>query len=402
MSFEGLQERLTALQETTTQLQELIDRLATLKFQPGSVPLTTDEESSESGELSAEITSTLREGEEEYELLQEEVEFLRGQEHDKERLKEGVAKIGKELDRYDLLLTKAREMYLTCTSCRLSFRKARLAAKHSLAQAQRREREILLTSFSQPTSENNSLYPDDEKATRPSRHHHHPQQQHSSLTEEDQQTVGASANVTNALRRTHDLIQAELARSEFAHETLAESSAALKQLNESYTSLDTMLANSKDLLGTLLRSQKSDTWYLQTAFYMLATTLGWLLFRRLLYGPMWWLVWLPLRLVFGLGTSAGSAVMHAGSGSGKVEEAGQPSKGVPVDGLPGDDLPTIKVGTGKEAEVLEEVDKIVNVIREADELGNMPEGEEHDTGNPKKRMWEEPEAVEEQRPRDEL
>ncbi|CAJ0545898.1 Ff.00g093710.m01.CDS01 [Fusarium sp. VM40] len=385
MSFEGLQERLTALQETTTQLQELIDRLATLKFQPGSVPLTTDEESSESGELSAEITSTLREGEEEYELLQEEVEFLRGQEHDKERLKEGVAKIGKELD-----------------SCRLSFRKARLAAKHSLAQAQRREREILLTSFSQPTSENNSLYPDDEKATRPSRHHHHPQQQHSSLTEEDQQTVGASANVTNALRRTHDLIQAELARSEFAHETLAESSAALKQLNESYTSLDTMLANSKDLLGTLLRSQKSDTWYLQTAFYMLATTLGWLLFRRLLYGPMWWLVWLPLRLVFGLGTSAGSAVMHAGSGSGKVEEAGQPSKGVPVDGLPGDDLPTIKVGTGKEAEVLEEVDKIVNVIREADELGNMPEGEEHDTGNPKKRMWEEPEAVEEQRPRDEL
>jgi protein transport protein SEC20 len=163
-----------------------------------------------------------------------------------------------------------------------------------------------------------------------------------------------------------------------------------------------MLASSKDLLGTLLRSQKSDTWYLQTAFYMLATTLGWLLFRRLLYGPMWWLVWLPLRLVFGLGTSAGSAVMHAGSGSGQVEEAGQPSKGVPVDGLPGDDLPTIKVGTEKEAEVLEEVDKIVNVIREADELGNMPEGEEHDTGNPKKRMWEEPEVVEEQRPRDEL
>jgi protein transport protein SEC20 len=110
MSFEGLQERLAALQETTTQLQELIDRLATLKFQPGSVPLTTDEESSESGDLSAEITSTLREGEEEYELLQEEVEFLRGQEHDKDRLKEGVEKIGKELDRYDLFLTKAKDV----------------------------------------------------------------------------------------------------------------------------------------------------------------------------------------------------------------------------------------------------------------------------------------------------
>ncbi|KAI1018991.1 hypothetical protein LB505_002797 [Fusarium chuoi] len=385
MSFEGLQERLTALQETTTQLKELIDRLATLKFQPGSVPLTTDEESSESGELSAEITSTLRDGEEEQELLQEEVEFLRGAEHDKDRLKESVEKIGKEL-----------------ASCRLSFRKARLSAKHSLAQAQRREREILLTSFSQPTSETNSLYPDDEKTARPARHQQNVQKQQSSLTEEDQQNVGASSNVTNALRRTHDLIQAELARSEFAHETLTESSAALKQLNESYGSLDTMLASSKDLLGTLLRSQKSDTWYLQTTFYMLACTLGWLLFRRLLYGPMWWIVWLPLRLMFGLGTSAGSAVMHAGSGQGKVKEAGQASKGVPVEGLPDDELPTVKVDTEQQAEIFEEVDKILNVVREADELGNIPGGDEDNIGNPKKRMWEEPEVVEQQRPRDEL
>ncbi|KLO96245.1 protein transport membrane glycoprotein Sec20 [Fusarium fujikuroi] len=385
MSFEGLQERLTALQETTTQLKELIDRLATLKFQPGSVPLTTDDESSESGELSAEITSTLRDGEEEQELLQEEVEFLRGAEHDKDRLKESVEKIGKEL-----------------ASCRLSFRKARLSAKHSLAQAQRQEREILLTSFSQPTSETNSLYPDDEKTARPTRHQQNVQKQQSSLTEEDQQNVGASANVTNALRRTHDLIQAELARSEFAHETLTESSAALKQLNESYGSLDTMLASSKDLLGTLLRSQKSDTWYLQTTFYMLACTLGWLLFRRLLYGPMWWIVWLPLRLMFGLGTSAGSAVMHAGSGQGQVKEAGQASKGVPVEGLPDDELPTAKVDTEKQAEVFEEVEKILNVVREADELGNIPGGDEDNIGNPKKRMWEEPEVVEQQRPRDEL
>ncbi|KAF5624247.1 transport membrane glycoprotein Sec20 [Fusarium tjaetaba] len=385
MSFDGLQERLTALQETTTQLKELIDRLATLKFQPGSVPLTTDEESSESGELSAEITSTLRDGEEEHELLQEEVEFLRVAEHDKDRLKESVEKIGKEL-----------------ASCRLSFRKARLSAKHSLAQAQRREREILLTSFSQPTSETNSLYPDDEKTARPIRHQQNVQKQQSSLTEEDQQNVGASANVTNALRRTHDLIQAELARSEFAHETLTESSAALKQLNESYGSLDTMLASSKDLLGTLLRSQKSDTWYLQTTFYMLACTLGWLLFRRLLYGPMWWIVWLPLRLMFGLGTSAGSAVMHVGSGQGQVKEAGQASKGVPVEGLPDDELPTVKVDTDQQAEVLEEVDKIVNVVKEADELGNIPEGDEDNIGNPKKRMWEEPGVVEQQRPRDEL
>ena len=118
--------------------------------------------------------------------------------------------------------------------------------------------------------------------------------------------------MTNALRRTHDIIQAELARSEFAHQTLTESSAALKELNESYSSLDTMLANSRSLLGTLVQSQKSDTWYLQTAVYMLLTTFCWLFFRRILYGPLWWLVWLPLRVLFGVGTTAGGAVMRDG------------------------------------------------------------------------------------------
>lgn len=48
----------------------------------------------------------------------------------------------------------------------------------------------------------------------------------------------------------------------------------------------------------MLRSQKSDTWYLETAFYILVGTITWLLFRRILYGPLWWLLWLPVKLVF--------------------------------------------------------------------------------------------------------
>ena len=178
------------------------------------------------------------------------------------------------------------------------------------------------------------------------RQHRQQQQQYSSLSEQDQQTVGASSNVTNSLRRTHDLIAAELSRSEFAHETLTESSVALKQLNESYSSLDSMLASSRDLLGTLLRSQKSDTWYLQTAMYMLLATAAWLFFRRILYGPMWWLVWLPLRVLFGIGKRAGGAIMPGRSGP---EEPGQGASGgvdakVSVDGLPREDLPTAQVG----------------------------------------------------------
>jgi len=108
--MEGLQERLTALQESTSQLKELIDRLANLKFQPGSVPLRTDEENSPSAELSSEINQLLREEEDELEILQEEVEDLRSgrpgseTEHHKARLKDGIERLGKELARYDICM----------------------------------------------------------------------------------------------------------------------------------------------------------------------------------------------------------------------------------------------------------------------------------------------------------
>ncbi|KAL0939002.1 SEC20 domain protein [Colletotrichum truncatum] len=339
MSFEGLQERLTALQETTSQLKELIERLQNLKFQPGSVPLGTDEDSSVSAELSSEISQILREEEDELELLGEEIEDLRAgrpgseAEHTKTRLKDGLDRLRQELK-----------------SSRVTFRKAQLAAKHNLSQAQRLERELLLQSYSQPVSEASSPLLGAQKAQLPDvvrhRHVHQTRDSHnaSSLTEDDKQTVGASSNVTSALRRTHDLIAAELARSEFAHQTLTESSAALAQLNESYGSLDTMLASSKDLLGTLLRSQKSDTWYLQTALYMLMATGAWLLFRRLLYGPLWWLLWLPLRLMFNITIGSGGAVVkYAGSGGKASESAVADKAKVDVEGLPDDSLPTINV-----------------------------------------------------------
>jgi protein transport protein SEC20 len=100
MSLAGLQERLSALQETTAQLRELIDRLAHLDFQPGSVPQGTDEESSVSGELSAEIGQLLRNGLDEQEMLQEEAKFARPEGTDKARLKEAIERLGGELVRY--------------------------------------------------------------------------------------------------------------------------------------------------------------------------------------------------------------------------------------------------------------------------------------------------------------
>ncbi|KAL6891224.1 Sec20 domain-containing protein [Trichoderma longibrachiatum] len=419
MSLESLQERLTALQETTAQLRDLIDRLAHVEFEPGSVPLTIEEEGSVSGELSAEAGLMLRTGLEEQQLLCEEAKYLRRGGHEKERLEDGIERLGSELASYRSLL-----------------RKARLSAKANLERARRQERELLVQSLAETVSETNtsagggssssSSSAEEAQAAaaathRPPRHNYAPHHRtlQSSLSEEDRQTVGASSNVTNALRRTHALIAAELSKSEFARQTLSESSAALRKLDESYTSLDGMLASSRDLLGTLLRSQKSDTWYLQTALYMLMVTGAWLVFRRLLYGPLWWLVWLPLRVVFGVGTRAGSAVMHSGGGRrggpGQSGTAGAVLDGdIRVDGMPDESLPTAKVGGEKSVVVEEEekegvgeeslvdkVGKIVDAVREADELGSIP-GEVEDVYVDALEGEEAEVVVEDSRSRDEL
>lgn len=98
MSLEGLQERLVALQETTAQLRELIERLGNLKLEPGSVPLDAEEDSV-SSELCAEIGQLLRGGLEEQEILQEEIKYLKPDGHEKSRLEDGVGRIAKELVR---------------------------------------------------------------------------------------------------------------------------------------------------------------------------------------------------------------------------------------------------------------------------------------------------------------
>lgn len=108
-SFDSLQERLTALQETTAQARELIDRLASPRFQPGSVALTAveavgEDDDSVAAELSGEIGNMLREEDEELELLAEEITDLPGAggsdaARQKERLREGVARLEGEVKR---------------------------------------------------------------------------------------------------------------------------------------------------------------------------------------------------------------------------------------------------------------------------------------------------------------
>lgn len=81
---------------------------------------------------------------------------------------------------------------------------------------------------------------------------------------------------------------------------LDESTAALQNLSEKYNTIDTLLDSSRNLVSSLLHSQKSDTWYLETAFWLLVATISWLVFRRILYGPGWWLLYLPIKLTWRL------------------------------------------------------------------------------------------------------
>lgn len=455
MSFQIISERLKALQESNTQLKELIDRLATINFQPGSVPLGGEEDREENvmQELAAEIHQLIREEDEDFELLNEEVEELdegkRGSELEQQKmeLKGAVMRGMRELKLYVFPLSFFSPLIfvyeaLSCiqanlnnTRCQTSFRKAQISAKRSLEAAQRAERDLLLQSYLEPRSDTSSPAPAQHRQT----------QQNIELSK-DEKTVNASSDVTIALRRTHDMMAAELARSKFAHETLNESTAALAQLSETYSTLDTLLSSSKNLLGTLLRSQKSDTWYLETAFYILLTTIVWLVWRRLLYGPTWWLVWFPMKMfikgwmgVFAaMGLLGGdpsspspslsvspimssvmshATVVHSSGTRGPRPTGGPPGAQHIHVGGGGRGAP-MRQGQGSVPErsgesVSEQVGRIIDESQNQDGTEETPAedpqggeqvSEETEPRNPKKRMWEEPKEAEKeaQKKHDEL
>jgi protein transport protein SEC20 len=293
----------------------------------------------------------------------------------------------------------------------LSFRRAQIAAKRSLEEAQAQERQLLLQSY---------LDPAPDKPTQPV-----PLRRRNTQTSElskEEKTVNVSTDVTLALRRTHDMMAAELSRSQFAHDTLKESTAALAQLSETYSTLDTLLSSSRNLLGTLLRSQKSDTWYLETAFYILLTTVFWLIFRRLLYGPTWWLIWWPLKLFWkgsmgilattGIisGSSAvtglSSVVTHpAYSGTPSISIASPNSASISVGGESGRVSKDSADAASEEENISEQVGKIIDESRSGRARVGSKDGQQAEMeGNPKKRMWDaEKEAAENpQEKKDEL
>lgn len=222
-------------------------------------------------------------------------------------------------------------------------------------------------------------------------------------------------------------MQQELSRSQFAHDTLQQSTAALSTLSESYGNLDTLLSSSRSLVSSLIHSNKSDTWYLETAFWILITTISWLFFRRILYGPGWWLLYLPTKLMWRLTSAflnvsiailsvAGAAKQSAAlsnaseqvstslivqpsatSGSIPTFDAAMSAPSVGVGGggksqpPQGEDKNNLSEQVGKMAEASQKAEEAKVESAQPEHQGTvLRERRSDEPPNPKKRMWEEP------------
>ncbi|KAJ6264640.1 hypothetical protein Dda_0789 [Drechslerella dactyloides] len=263
-----------AYQEVTVQ----IDRLAGL----------TDAGTEEArGELAGLIQQGLKEGEAELETL-----GLR------------IATLSPAADPQAALEARVHHLREEFKTARTNARKALLTSKRASALSARRQRQLL--SPSSPPSSTASPSPSSPQTPisgaqlyrRP--YHDTRAKRKSATTTQDDMLTSASSDVTAALRRTHALMSAELTRSHFAHDTLSQSTAALRELSTSYSAFDGALKRSKGLITSLVRKNKSDMWYYQMSLYALVATIAWLVFRRLLWGPVWLLVWMPLRLLIWL------------------------------------------------------------------------------------------------------
>lgn len=373
----SLSRRLQALTEAHKTVLAQIQELQ-------SLPPTAHDSSTRRVDLANDIHESLREQEDTLEILRQEVEDSNPQ--DRRRSAAGISSTEHERNA-DTVARLSEDLRTT----RTRFRRAQLQAKRSAEDAKRKEREQLFKRQHAEGEDGSGAQlpigrrPGNEKLTR------------------EYLERNAAEDVTRALRRTHNVLEANLEQSQFAQQALDESQEALRGLAESYGGVTDLLKSSRSLVGYLVSSNKSDTWYLQTAFYMLAITISWLVFRRLLYGPLWWLVWQPVKLMWWTTMSAAGAV---GFGSGKAVQSGSMSissdRGIPTF-EPGQrvrvDLPPKggMWGGGNPSQhasppMVEELGQMAEDAQKGTNVDDISEEErrrqEEEPRNPKKRMME--------------
>lgn len=378
MSSVSVTQRIQTLSDTYKATLSLIQELQ--KF-PNGGSSSTDDLDEQRLDLANTCHESLKSAEESLELLRQEVDDYDGH-MNRRRL---ASPRNEEQERNATTVARLAE---DIRSARGAFRRAQLQSKKNLDARKQKEREQLFAN--RRTGANGS-------ATAPGR-----QRGHEKLTQ-DELAQDAAEDVTRALRRTHALLTSNLQQSQFAQQTLEESQEQLQGLSERYTGTTDMLLKSRTLVKTLVTSQKSDTWYLQTSVYILLGTIAWLVFRRWLYGPLWWFVWLPLKLVWwgfafvfgGSAATKGTDFMRndtmavtSQTGLGVSDSSMKPQRSI---------QPFSMYGAGQkepenpEAEVPpspETVEHVKKLIDEAKEGTTVAKEDDDQPRNPKKRMME--------------
>ncbi|KAK7203175.1 Sec20-domain-containing protein [Myxozyma melibiosi] len=149
---------------------------------------------------------------------------------------------------------------------RSAYRKAQLASRKSTLARQRQERDLL---FSSPRSSSSSSTP----------------------TPSQPRSLRAAEDATQSLRRTHTLLEAEIARSSLSLDVLDSSNATLRKLERQYSAFDVVLGASRKVIAVLEQADKWDRIYMLASLAFLLVVVTWVLWRRVLKGPVKLILW---------------------------------------------------------------------------------------------------------------
>ncbi|KAG8965120.1 hypothetical protein FRC00_010456 [Tulasnella sp. 408] len=115
----------------------------------------------------------------------------------------------------------------------------------------------------------------------------------------DDALMKATNDVTEAFRRTTNLMQQELERSVLTQQMFDESSRTLSATSDLYTSFGTLLNTSKSLIKALERSDTLDRLLIIASLLLFFTVVAWIVKKRVVDRGLglafWWIKYIPRR-----------------------------------------------------------------------------------------------------------
>lgn len=114
-----------------------------------------------------------------------------------------------------------------------------------------------------------------------------------------QQTLyeAKTESLTQILNRMHNVAQEEVIKGELNISELDTSSKTLTELQSKYSAVDVLLNGSKRLVKVLDEADKWDRRLMLASLGFLAFAFAYVIYRRILHGPMKLLFWVLLRLI---------------------------------------------------------------------------------------------------------